>query len=212
MNEQNAIVTQNGESTELTAPNDFGQGMAFLNPSEMPDLESAEVGISLQPEYHEFVNVGDSIRGIYNGMGHITKKEESRDVKGEFFYKDIPAIVLQTKSGIVLNAGASLVNQFKNLPSGTPVQITYKGEEKTQSGNKVKTYDVRLLSVGGYKPKSQEKVAQNETAQAPHKSPVDVFWAKVYDMGLTNIDGQAILKENGGDFQKAYGVLIGNQF
>lgn len=137
------IVSTTGETTELTAPETFGQGMAFLNPSDMPDLETAEVGFNIKPDYHEFVNVGDTLRAVYNGIGTIKTKD--RQVEGQ--YKDIPAVVLQNKDGVKLNAGASLVSQFQNLMPGCAVQITYKGKEKTKGGNEVKAYEVRLLNV-----------------------------------------------------------------
>ena len=120
----NEIVTTNGEETELMKPDNFGDGLSFLNPDDMPDLDNAEVGINIQPEYMEFKNPGDAMRGVFNGITSITTKDKQNPDQ----YKEIEAVVLQTKTGVKLNAGASLVKQFKNLRVGTAVQIVYKGE------------------------------------------------------------------------------------
>ena len=141
--EPDTILTETGEATELATPSDFGKGLAFLNPSEFPDLDNVEVGISIKPDYLEFVKAGDSVRGVFNGIGEITTKDRLN--QGQ--YKTIPAAVLQTKEGLKLNAGANLVNQLRNIQPGTAIQITYKGKESTSTGNEVKTYDVRLLNV-----------------------------------------------------------------
>lgn len=138
----NEIVSTTGEVTELTKPSNFGQGMAFLNPADMPDLETAEVGMSIEPKYYEFLNVGDSVRAIFNGMGHITKKNQNADG-----FIDTPAIVFQTKEGVYLQAGANLVQQMQNIPPGTAVQITFSGKEKTNGGFNVNKFNVRLLNV-----------------------------------------------------------------
>ena len=37
---------------------------------------------------------------------------------------------------------ASLVRQFNNVPEGSYVWITYKGEETSKNGRPVKVYDV----------------------------------------------------------------------
>lgn len=162
------IVSTTGETTELTAPDNFGQGMSFINPAEMPDLENAEVGFNIKPDYHEFVNVGDSLRAVFNGIGKITTKD--RQHEGE--YKLIPAVVLQTRDGVKLNAGASLVSQFENLIPGVSVQITYKGKEKTKNNNEVKAYEVRLLNV----PRVNMPVVNSAPAlpQPPKNEPIKI--------------------------------------
>lgn len=194
----NEIVTQNDEVTELTKPDDFGKGMAFLNPTDMPNLDEAEVGFNIQPEYHEFINAGDTLRAVFNGISHIKTKDQAHP--GE--YKDIPAVVLQNKDGIKLNAGASLVSQFERLVPGTAVQITYKGTEKTKSGNNVKTYEIRLLNVGRVNmpaPMSTEK----PKTQYKNMAKKDDFWRMVAQMKLTNDEGNDLLKEFDFDFEAA---------
>lgn len=205
MNEHQ-IVTQNGEETELLAPADFGKGMSFVDPSQMPDLDSADVGINIQPEYIEFKNVGETFRAIYNGITEITTKDQQKH--GE--YKRIPAVVLQTKTGIKLNAGAGLVNQFRNLVTGVAVQITYKGEEKTNSGNKVKVYDVHLLNV----PRVPLAVAPKVENHQPKKKYKNAhrateYWTLVYSnkYKFTEDEGLAHLAEFDNDFAAAIEAL-----
>lgn len=137
------ILNQNGEPTDLAAPADFGKGLAFFNPDQMPNLDEAEVGISIQPESIEFKNPGDNIRAVFNGFTELKVKDQVN--KGQYVYRK--TAVLQTKTGVKINMGANLLKQLAFVPVGTAVQITYKGEEKTGSGNKVKVYDVHLLNV-----------------------------------------------------------------
>jgi hypothetical protein len=199
------IVSSTGEETELSAPADFGNGLAFLNPEEMPDLESADVGINIQPEYVEFINVGDKIRAVYNGITHITTKDKQNP--GE--YKKIEAVVMQTKDGVKLNAGASLVNQFRNLRPGTAVQVTYSGKEKTKSGNEVKTYDVRLLNVPRVNvPESHPApaVVVNKP-QYKNMEKKDAYWKMVSEVRLTNQEGNDHLAEFNYDFSAALDAL-----
>lgn len=208
------ILNNNGESTELTTPENFGQGMAFLNPSEMPDLESAEVGFNIKPEYHEFVNVGDSLRAVFNGIGSI----KTKDRQTEGLYKNIPAVVLQNKDGVKLNAGASLVSQFQNMLPGCAVQITYKGKEKTKGGNEVKAYEVRLLNVPRVNVPVQLAITSGvetikaESIEYKNAQYASDFWNKAYhEMKFTEQDGKDHLKEFGYDFKAALEAL-GNPF
>lgn len=206
-NEPEMIVSSTGEITELEKPADFGQGLAFLNPSEMPDLETAEVGMSIQPEYIEFNVAGESIRAVFNGIGHITTKDQ----KNAGQYKQLPAVVLQTKDGVKLNAGASLVNQFANILPGTAVMVTYKGKEKTKGGNEVKTYDVRLLNVARANvPVQPVKVApQIEKPKFVNQQMASEYWTLVYSPAFkfTEQDGLDHLAACGNDFKIAIAAL-----
>lgn len=200
------ILTQDGETTELSKPDDFGKGMAFLNPSEMPDLDAAEVGFNIQPEYHEFINAGDTLRAVFNGISHIMTKDQAHPGQ----YKQIPAVVLQNKDGVKLNAGASLVSQFERLMPGTAVQITYKGTEKTKSGNNVKTYEIRLLNV----PRANVPVTSAPAIPAQVSKPEyknmnrkDEYWKMVNQVRLTNEEGNDHLKEFNYDFAAALEAL-----
>lgn len=214
MNEQNenAIVTQNGEVTELEKPEDFGHGMAFLNPEEMPDLEEAEVGINVQPEYFEFKQIGDSLRAVFNGITTIQTKDQMNP--GE--YKQIPAVVLQNRDGVKLNAGASLVSQFERLLPGTAVQISYKGTEKTKSGNNVKTYEVRLLNVKRVNVPVLPRKSEIQEPQKPkftNNQRATEFWSLAYGKcKFTEQDGLDHLSACDNDFAKAIEALESPQF
>lgn len=201
------ILTQDGETTELAKPDDFGKGMAFLNPAEMPDLDTAEVGFNIQPEYHEFINAGDTLRAVFNGISHIMTKDQAHPGQ----YKQIPAVVLQNKDGVKLNAGASLVSQFERLMPGTAVQITYKGTEKTKSGNNVKTYEIRLLNVPRANVPAMTAIpattAQVSKPQYQNMNRKDEYWRLVAQMKLTNEEGNDHLKEFGFDFAAALEAL-----
>ena len=198
----NQLATQNDQPTELVDTSN-NHGLAFVNPADMPDLDAAEVGMSIEKKYFEFIKEGDTVRAVFNGMDYITTNK--KDENGNEVRKQIPAIVFQSKDGVYLNSGASLVEQFKTIPAGTPVQITYSGEVKTNSGNKVKKYDVRLLNVRV----NTVKVERAEQAEplTYRNDDVTAYWKKVNEMGWTNIDGQNHLAEFGGNFRAALAAL-----
>src|SRR5262245_24916690 len=106
--EDNQIVTAEGNSTELVATPD-PESMAFVLPADMPDLEAAEVGMSIEQKYYEFTQAGQSVRAVFNGFKSIISKKDGER-------KEIPAIVFQNREGVFLNSGASLVGQFRNIP------------------------------------------------------------------------------------------------
>lgn len=175
------ILNQDGEVTDIVAPADFGNGLSFLNPSEFPDLDNVEVGISLKPDYMEFTSAGEFIRGIFNGLTEITTKDQAHPGQ----YKTIPAAVVQTKDGVKLNSGANLIGQLRNAQPGIAIQITYKGLEVTGSGNKVKAYDVRLLNVprANVAPAVVARPALPETTpEIPHTN--DTIWTVAQKQAL----------------------------
>ena len=203
----NQLATQNDQPTEL-ADTTTNRGLAFVNPNDMPDLDSAEIGMSIEKKYFEFVKEGDTVRAVFNGMDYITTNKE--DAQGNKVQKQIPAIVFQNKQGVYLNSGASLVEQFKTIPAGTPVQIKYIGEVKTGSGNKVKKYDVNILNVSV---KATAVTITKQDAPAPVKTDqkiIDAYWQKTYQMKMTNEEGLAHLAEFRNDYQVAFNALTGD--
>lgn len=108
--------------------------VTFMAPSQMPDLDSLEAGVSLRMSYMEFTSEGQSIRAMFVGMTTMVKDG-----------RNVPAAVFQTKERAFINAGSNLVNQVKMLPAGTPVSVTFKGHDKTAAGYKVKLFDVCVL-------------------------------------------------------------------
>lgn len=89
--------------------------------------------IELTKTWNKDLNAGDTIEGKY------LKKEIY-----EGNYGPTEKYIIETGDGEKLGvfASASLSNQFKNVPEGAYVWITYKGEETTKSGRPVKVYEV----------------------------------------------------------------------
>lgn len=137
--ELEAIQTEEGKTTELLAPA-RPVGIEILNPADFPDLDEAEEGISLETKYKEFVQ-GEIVRAIFNGMGKMSKRNQDGSMS------ELPAVYFQTKTGVFLNGGDNLVNQLMHVRAGTPIQITFLGKQKTNSGNNVNKFDVKILNV-----------------------------------------------------------------
>lgn len=206
------ILNQDGEVTEVSAPVDFGNDLSFLNPADMPDLETAEIGFNIQPESIEFKTVGDSIRAVFNGFTTFQVKDKVN--KGGYLPKR--TAVLQTKTGIKINMGANLVKQLELVPVGTAIQITYKGEQKTNSGNEVKVYEVITLNV----PRVNIPAIHNQP-QLTQPAPVEKkpqfknaflstdYWNKANELRFTRQEGLDHLAECGNDFEEAIARLTG---
>lgn len=74
---------------------------------------------------------------------------EGRFIKKEIYdgnYGKTEKYIIETTDGEKFGvfASASLSNQFQNVPEGSYVWITYKGEETTKSGRPVKVYEVEF--------------------------------------------------------------------
>ena len=89
--------------------------------------------IEITETWNKDLNVGDTLEGIF------IKKEEFDGKYGttEKYVIEIPD---GTKYGVF--SSTSLARQFKNIPEGSYVWITYKGEEISKNGRPVKVYDV----------------------------------------------------------------------
>ena len=111
----------------------------FVKPEEFPALDDYEPGISLAPQYKEFEQAGEKVRVLF--CGFTSMKNQQGNV--------IPVAIFQGRDSVWVNAGANLVSQVRTLTPHTPIEITYKGKEKTKGGNTVKTFDVRLLRAKG---------------------------------------------------------------
>lgn len=87
--------------------------------------------IEITKTWNKDLTAGDAIEGVY------IKKEVY-----EGNYGQTAKYVIETKDGEKMGifASASLSNQFKNVPEGSYVWVTYKGEETTKSGRPVKVY------------------------------------------------------------------------
>jgi hypothetical protein len=194
----NSIIPANDSELMEPAP---ANSMAFVMPGDFPDLDNAEVGMSIEKRYFEFDLKGKKIRAVFNGMDFITSAKNGER-------KQIPAICFQTKEGVFLNSGASLVEQFKSIPPGTPVQIEYLGDAKTASNNNVKKFDVRLLNVAvkvstvKVEPRSSEP-----KEEFLHPEMATDYWMLARTMKFTREEGLAHLKAFNNDFKDALDAM-----
>jgi hypothetical protein len=194
----NDLVPTN-ETTDLAEAQSVPNSMAFVMPGDFPDLDNAEIGMSIEKKYFEFDMKGKKVRAVFNGMDFITSSKNGER-------KQIAAICFQTKDGVFLNSGASLVEQFKNIPPGTAVQIEYLGDAKTASGNNVKKFDVRLLNV-------TVKVSTVKATAAPAKEEfkntdrATEFWTLAKEMRFTQEEGLQHLKAFDNDFAEAIAAM-----
>lgn len=89
--------------------------------------------IEITKTWNKDLTAGDAIEGRY------VKKEI---YEGNYGPTEKYIIELPDGEKVGVFASASLSNQFKNVPEGSYVWITYRGEETTKSGRPVKVYDV----------------------------------------------------------------------
>lgn len=89
--------------------------------------------IEMTKTWNKDLEPGAAIEGKYI-------KKESYDGN----YGRTEKYVIETKDGEKYGvfSSASLANQFKNVPEGSYVWITYKGEETSKNGRPVKVYEV----------------------------------------------------------------------
>ena len=89
--------------------------------------------IEITKTWNKDLEPGATIEGIYI-------KKETYDGN----YGRTEKYVIETKEGEKYGvfSSASLANQFKNVPEGSYVWITYKGEETSKNGRPVKVYEV----------------------------------------------------------------------
>lgn len=132
--------TETGEIIEQTGtlvPIEANPSINFIEQRDVPDLDSMEAGTNISTTYWEAKSEGEMLRVVLIGWSTLTNKQGVV----------LPLAVLQNKAGIWTNAGANLVQQLRTVPTRTPLQITYQGTEKTNSGNNVKKFKVQLLNV-----------------------------------------------------------------
>lgn len=205
MNHENEILNEQGEETGVVTPNSFGEGLSFVSPDAMPDLEEAELGFNIQPQSVEFTAPGEKMRAVYTGVTVLQVKDQNNPGK----YINREAAVLQAKGGIFINMGANLVKQLQLLPPGTPVQITYNGEEQTKSGRKVKTYEVVTLRVPSLKiaPVGHQiapRVPVPPKIEYKNAHLASEYWSRVKkDFRFSEQEGKDHLAEFENDFAKA---------
>lgn len=146
-NESTALEVVNPETGEVTTneeievkPSAFTSAeiSGFMNASAK--LAKAKKTISIVPQYMEFGKQGETERGIFMGYTVINKKDELHP--GQLV--EIKCIQWLNNGKMYMNGGVALVDKFKSLPVGTPVEIEYTGKG---SNGKTKVFDVTLLEI-----------------------------------------------------------------
>lgn len=187
--EQSALTVPNGIVTDIAYDDQQAEPMptvAVLNPDQVPDLDNMDEGSNLSPEYWEATNPGDTRRGVLIGWSKMKSKNADRNSGSAF----VDMAVFQNKQGIFTNAGASLTQQLRHIPLGTPMQITYEGKERTNNGFNVNKF--RVISLVG-KPIS-----------APKQDPAAIPGVQ---RGAANLKPQAAATISKEQFQDAVNAL-----
>lgn len=139
----NEVVATNAETKIIPKPA-FGVGMTMSKAKELiSGLKDAETGINISPEYYEFNEVGQKIRGVFLGY---TKFEVADQKTGEL--KVLNAIGWMDQDGNTFsNAGVSLVGSLvaAGIELYSMIEIEYLGTKKVTEG-KMKRYAVRPLT------------------------------------------------------------------
>ena len=140
----------NTNNTELTAQAPGAVAVinndALINlMNQSTNLDKLEPVMSLTANYLELAKPGESFKCLFVDFSTINVNGKSTDeLTGEESegLKEIKAVRLLANKQLFLNGGVALVNELEklNLPSGTPILITYK-EKK---GN-LKVYSIDLL-------------------------------------------------------------------
>ena len=157
---------------------------------ELPDLDAMQVGENIAMQYLQF-RQGEAIRAIFAGMTTITS---NKNLQGGESPRVLPSVVLQTKDGLFLNSGASLVNQLRNVPGGTPIQVTFTGKEKTTGGNNVNKFEVRLLKLGMAHVSNTMTREQAGEVLTPAKAKMSTLNKDLLTL-LLNSNGKNVTKE-----------------
>lgn len=135
-NTEIAVVDVNtaAQSIALQSHNDLDLAQ-FLE--ESTQLETLEEKIILTPSGISLDKVGEFFNAIFWGYSIMVVKDQITDE-----VKEIPAVQFLMEKQIRMNAGVSLVNQFKriNLTKGAKVRVTF-----TEKSGNVKLYSVSLL-------------------------------------------------------------------
>lgn len=122
--------------SELVAVEPAKPTIAYIPPTEVPDLDDMSEGMNIAPKYWEVEEKGATLRAVLIGWSKM--KSTSGGLTD--------MAVLQNRAGIWTSSGTNLVQQLRNISLHTPLQITFMGKEKTNNGFWVKKYDVRMLN------------------------------------------------------------------
>ena len=135
--------TENTQEIAVAANTEIAVAQQQL-PTNFAELLEASANVSklkevvtLTSEYIELEKPSDSFKGIF--VGFITMNVTNK-VTGEL--REMSAAQFLIDKKMFINGGVNLVNQLQksNVPSGTPVKVTYIRKD----GN-VKVYELTLL-------------------------------------------------------------------
>lgn len=166
--------------TNSLVPNN--SGMVAVDPAAFPDLDSAPVGINVDPKYHEF-QTGEIVRGYFCGL-------VMRTIKGS----DLLTAVIQTKGGFLMNSGVGLVGQLTHVQPGTPIQVKFVGKKTVgEKGERTNLFEVNVLdaprpeaqsvTVPPPSPAAAQDLGQTKTQPVPAARPLDPAKLKSYMPG-----------------------------
>lgn len=94
---------------------------------------SRKKAIEITTTWNKNLTSGSKLEGVY------VKKEI---FSGKFGTTEKYIIEKSDGEKLGVFSSASLENQFKNVPEGSYIWITYKGEETSKNGRPVKVYEV----------------------------------------------------------------------
>lgn len=120
---------------ELVAVEPAKPSIAYMDPTQVPDLDDMNEGMNIAPQYWEVEEKGEAKRGVLIGWSKLNGQNGLVDMA-----------VLQNREGIWTSAATNLVQQLRNMSIGTPLQATYEGKEKTGNGFWVKKFTVKMLN------------------------------------------------------------------
>ena len=112
----------------------------------LPDMDEMEVlPIDLSVDYWTPEKPGESKRLFFTAI-----KEESRinEETGEAYEAEVAYFVEQMPDGThkrIINQSVKMVGSMKGIQAGTPLQITYTGKKRTQSGHNIDTWAIQPL-------------------------------------------------------------------
>lgn len=112
----------------------------------LPDLDEMEVlPIDLIQDYWTPEKPGESKRVFLEAVREMEKKDE---VTGDLYLAEVAYFIEQMPDGShkqITNQSVKLVSTVKGLAPGTPLQITYLGKKRTQTGNQMDSWHISPL-------------------------------------------------------------------
>ena len=109
----------------------------------LPDLNEMEVlPIDLVQDYWTPESAGETKRLFFKGIVKERKKDEET---GEPYEAEVAYFIEQLADGShkqITNQSVRMISSVKPLQPGTPIQVTYTGKKRTQSGHNIDTWHI----------------------------------------------------------------------